>query len=303
MKVAKSKNLKDIVFIDIETASIEKELTEKSPYWDSWAYKNRGVEATELPALYKQMAALSPEFAKVVVISVGRITPQGFKVVSYNNPDEKVLLEEFNRDLGKVQSARANTVLCGHAAIGFDIPFIHKRSMINRVECGSLIDTVGLKPWEVTAIDTKVLWQGTSYRPTSLINIAVAMGIPSPKDDISGADVGRVYWEDNDLASITRYCEKDVVATAKVFMGFRGEDLPETLDMDESLITYLVEGGKYTESVQDDLVNYLVKVDEDDRDAFYDILGAVVSGAKGSKTDLKKSHITALKKRVIKELK
>ena len=49
--------------------------------------------------------------------------------------------------------------------------------------------------------------------------------IPTPKDDISGADVARVYYEENDLERIKIYCEKDVVALIQVFLKMRGDAL------------------------------------------------------------------------------
>jgi hypothetical protein len=47
-------------------------------------------------------------------------------------------------------------------------------------------------------------------------------GIPSPKDDIGGADVRRVYYEEGDLGRIARYCERDVVALGRVYRRMQG---------------------------------------------------------------------------------
>jgi hypothetical protein len=49
--------------------------------------------------------------------------------------------------------------------------------------------------------------------------------IPTPKDDISGADVARVYYEEQDLERIKVYCEKDVVALIQLFLRMRGNSL------------------------------------------------------------------------------
>jgi hypothetical protein len=37
--------------------------------------------------------------------------------------------------------------------------------------------------------------------------------------------VSAVYWKENDLKRIANYCEKDVLATAQLFLRFRNEDL------------------------------------------------------------------------------
>ena len=42
--------------------------------------------------------------------------------------------------------------------------------------------------------------------------------IPSPKDDMDGSDVAEVYYEQNDLPRIVRYCEKDVITLAQVYL-------------------------------------------------------------------------------------
>ena len=49
--------------------------------------------------------------------------------------------------------------------------------------------------------------------------------IHTPKDEISGADVARVFYEENDLERIARYCEKDVAALIQLFLRMKGEEL------------------------------------------------------------------------------
>ena len=55
--------------------------------------------------------------------------------------------------------------------------------------------------------------------------MAALFNIPTPKDDISGADVGRVYWEEDNLERIATYCQKDVVTVAQLLLKFRGEEM------------------------------------------------------------------------------
>ena len=56
---------------------------------------------------------------------------------------------------------------------------------------------------------------------TSLKLLAAVLGFPSPKDDIDGSQVGRVYWEDKDLRRISFYCEKDVLATTQLYLRYK----------------------------------------------------------------------------------
>ena len=55
--------------------------------------------------------------------------------------------------------------------------------------------------------------------------MAHVLGIPSPKEDIDGSMVRDVYYEENDLERIVKYCERDVVTVAQVFLRLRNEGL------------------------------------------------------------------------------
>ena len=70
------------------------------------------------------------------------------------------------------------------------------------------------------------LWKFGDYKTfTSLKLLTNVLGIPSPKDDIDGSEVGKVFYIDKDLDRIITYCEKDVIAVAQVFLKMRREDL------------------------------------------------------------------------------
>ena len=55
--------------------------------------------------------------------------------------------------------------------------------------------------------------------------MAYVLGIPSPKEDIDGSKVRSVYYEEGDLERIARYCERDVITVAQVFLRLRNEKL------------------------------------------------------------------------------
>jgi len=84
------------------------------------------------------------------------------------------------------------------------------------------LDISGKKPWETKhLLDTLEMWKFGDYKNyTSLKLLAAVFGIPSPKDDIDGSDVGRVFWEENGLDRIAVYCEKDVLATAQLMLKY-----------------------------------------------------------------------------------
>ena len=54
------------------------------------------------------------------------------------------------------------------------------------------------------------------------------LGIPTPKDDIDGSQVARVYYEEKNIDRIISYCEKDVITIAQIVLRLRNETLLET---------------------------------------------------------------------------
>jgi hypothetical protein len=73
-------------------------------------------------------------------------------------------------------------------------------------------------------VDTLQLWKFGDYKNyTSLKLMAEILDIPTPKDQIEGKDVCRVYWQENDLAKIIDYCQKDVITVIRLLLRFKGD--------------------------------------------------------------------------------
>jgi uncharacterized protein YprB with RNaseH-like and TPR domain len=88
------------------------------------------------------------------------------------------------------------------------------------------LNLFGKKPWEVPHLDTLELWKFGDYKTyTSLKLLTNVLGIPSPKDDIDGSEVYRVYYEEKEIDRIITYCEKDTIAVAQIFLRLRGDEL------------------------------------------------------------------------------
>jgi len=225
-------NIEKILFLDIETVPQtyqHSELDEKTAELYKQKTKWLRKDDTSDDEIY-QRAGIYAEFGKIVCITCGIVhdTISGPKVrlKSYANDDEVKLLEEFiemcneNFDSGKV------ILMCGHNAKEFDFPFIARRIVVNGLKLPSPLNIAGKKPWEIQHLDTMELWKFGDYKNfTSLSLLTHIFGIPTPKDDISGADVARVYYEENDLKRIVVYCEKDVAALINLFLKFQGNEL------------------------------------------------------------------------------
>lgn len=216
----------NLVFWDIETIRAEKRLTKKSPLYESWAYKHRhqnevlkkGGEEMTLEDHFNEKAALYSPFAKIAVIVAGRIIENKLSVKVYSG-GERELLIGFNSDLAAIHEARPMTSLVGWMSDGFDSPFVLKRSLINGIKPHGAIDVGDTKPWELQAIDLGKVWKGQSFYPDSLTAVAAAMGLPNPKENLSGSEVSDAYYAGK-IKEVEDYCVGDVLTVANLYRKF-----------------------------------------------------------------------------------
>ena len=226
--------LKDILFLDIETVpqyASYNDMPEKlQTLWDKKASQLKSADEDTSETLYDR-AGIFAEFGKIICISVGFVThhegKHHLRVTSYFGDDEKALLLAFFELLNGYYH-KTDSLLCGHNAKEFDFPYIARRGLINGLKLPKILHIAGKKPWEIKHIDTMELWKFGDYKSyTSLDLLTTIFNIPTPKDDIDGSMVGKVYWQDNDLERIVEYCQKDVVALVQLFWRLKGDDLIE----------------------------------------------------------------------------
>lgn len=235
------KELNEILFLDIETAPLCRNIDEvdeplrelflekKKPKNKSKSRKALKEEDSDVDEDKAEEEAfggtgLQAEYGKVICVSLGRfdggITDEHLKVHSVAYDDERKLLLE----LAEILNRSKNYKLCAHNGKVFDFPFLGKRFVINQIPLPSQLNIMGKKPWEVPHIDTMEMWAfgAKSNNSVALKLLCAVFGIPSPKDDIDGADVASVFYNDNDLPRIVTYCEKDVRVLAKVYKKMAG---------------------------------------------------------------------------------
>ena len=211
-----------ILFLDIETVggcpdleSCERfspEIAEQFEKYFDW-FQKRFPEDVGLSKdeVFKKRAALVPEFAKIICVSMAFVMDNGeVKKQTFSGDDEKVLLTQVRSLLDRCH--KLDFYLCGHNLKNFDIPMLAKRMIINGILPSKLLPSYDTKPWEVKAIDTKEIWQYGSYTSIGSLDLVCStMGIPTPKDgEITGDKVHHAYWVEQKLPQISEYCEKDV---------------------------------------------------------------------------------------------
>lgn len=197
---------------------------------------------------WQQKAAFYAEFSKVCAISMGlfhKITKTGvpvrvnepdpikiktnLRIKSFYGDDEVEIIRQFAEMLD--DKTANNLFLCGHNIIEFDIPFLVRRCVINQMAIPDKINFIGKKPWDIDAVDTMNIWKFGAYRyNASLDNIAACVGVPSPKDEMSGEQVYFAYYEGK-RKEISDYCDGDIVALANIIRKLKGEEFIESTNI------------------------------------------------------------------------
>jgi predicted PolB exonuclease-like 3'-5' exonuclease len=161
---------------------------------------------------------LHPEFAKVVCISFGAYNGDDIKIQSVIGEENEILINSnkiFNNAVSK------SWKLGGHTIKNFDIPFVGKRMIINRIDPSPLIGQLNRKPWDSPVIDISEVFAFGGYGQThsSLDLMCSVFGHESPKDEMDGSLV-HSYFHSGRIEEIKKYCEMDVKYLMKCYESF-----------------------------------------------------------------------------------
>jgi len=231
--------VENVLFLDIETVAQTqnyKDLNERfKELWSKkmhWRIEKDDKNAEEL----YEKAAIWAEFGKIVCISAGYIIlnsgKRTLRLKSFYGHNEKHLLENFALLLN-THFNKDKHLLCAHNGKEFDFPYIARRMLINEVKLPKMLNLAGKKPWEVSHIDTLELWKFGDYKHyTSLDLLAAIFNIPSPKTQIDGSMVSKIYWEEDDIPKIADYCQKDVIALCQLLLKMKGDHAIDDLHIE-----------------------------------------------------------------------
>lgn len=209
-------------FLDIETrptedpeAIAEIEKTIKPPGNMKLAETIAAWAAAEKPAaLIEQVAktALDGTYGSICAIGVAFDDEPTLSWVGA----EREVLEQFFRTVRAMEAAGTGhnkMVWIGHNVRSFDLRFLWQRAVIHGLRFPlSLRAAIGSRPWDDLVIDTMVLWNPERDRRISLARLCRALGVESPKSDLTGAGVAAA-WAAGEFERIKTYVQADVVAT------------------------------------------------------------------------------------------
>jgi len=219
------------LFFDIETSTEYKDIHEfesldpigfkvfnnkqkkKSVYDKSWD--------KPLEELYPMKGPLLHEYNKIVCISMSHFINDEWIIKSFHG-DETDILNKFNKVI--INANNNNFSLGGYNITGFDIPLLNKKYFKYGIKLPFLLRVEGKKPWEMNLIELSDIWKAGSREYSSLEEVCYVLGVESPKQKISGADVYEYFHQKNDIQTIVEYCENDVRASVEVALKL-GESL------------------------------------------------------------------------------
>jgi 3'-5' exonuclease len=135
--------------------------------------------------------------------------------------DEAGMLQKFWEVVGSISSQPRNTQwpdygvqFIGHNVMDFDLRFIYQRSIINQVKPAYELSFARYKNYPI--YDTMKEWTKWTNNNIGLEHIALALGIPTPKDGIDGSQVYDFY-KAGKANEICEYCQRDVDCTRQVY--------------------------------------------------------------------------------------
>lgn len=216
------------IFMDIETlptdnpeviSMVKSKLTAPSNYKDPEKI-SAYIEDKADEAIHK--TGLSGLFGRVLCFGYAIDDQPAGVVYGKEASDEKFILQDIRRiictNAGRKRDYCANTLI-GHNLLGFDIPFLSQRMMVNGLP--PLFEH-GTKPWDTGAYDTSLMFACGNRDFYSLENLCLAFGVKSPKGEIDGSMVAQAY-RDGRHDQIIDYCADDVRATRELYLKMKIE--------------------------------------------------------------------------------
>lgn len=229
----RKEDLERVIFFDIETVPNFKnleELRENNKYEHSLFMEKINIYHKDLindytyDEIYTMKAPIYPEFGKIVCFSYSKVKydkdgNENIQTSSIYGDNEKEVIEKIQKFILKIEEH--GYILGGHNIKNFDVPWVVRKMVQYGLQVPDSIWFFRKKPWEIELFDTKEIWAfGTYSLNARLSEITNTLGVPTPKDDIEGCEVYRVYYIENDLERIKVYCEKDTIATLRVAQKF-----------------------------------------------------------------------------------
>jgi 3'-5' exonuclease len=216
------------LFLDIETLPAEdKQIKTLKMLFD------KKHEEFDQEKLEEFVAKTSFDGAYGRVLCIGYAVDDDELQVFYNENDEKKTLQQFWDLVNAISISPNNSqypdygvLFIGHNVMDFDLRFIYQRSVVLGVKPAYELNFARYRNYPI--FDTMKEWMKWANSGVGLEYLALALGIPSPKDGIDGSEVAK-FFEQGKVKDILEYCKRDVDTTRKVYRKMTFENAPNRL--------------------------------------------------------------------------
>lgn len=209
------------LYFDIETIPSDEE--HKSAYLEILKKKvnKNGNSAMTDTAIYES-TSFEGTFGRICCIGIIKEVDDRVILKEVFSGEEKEILQKFWKVASDVDR------FIGHNIWAFDLPFIYKRSVIDRVK-PRILNLARYRNMPI--YDTMLEWELWNFgKAQKLDTLAKIFSLPTSKDEMDGSMVWP-YYQEGRLDEICKYCMKDVELTRKVYkrMEFEDEDSDSSL--------------------------------------------------------------------------
>lgn len=205
------------MFLDIETLPADESKTESLRYLYTKKLEKKAkkkemigeVEVEEGDAKFEDyFRNTSFDGAYGRVLCIAYAFGDGPTEVICNPDDEAQTLRRF------WELARNASLFVGHNIMDFDLRFLYQRSTVLGVRPSVNVSFARYKSAPI--FDTMREWVKWSNNNVGLEHLALALGIPTPKDGIDGSQVFEFY-QAGKIDDICEYCKRDVDVTRLIY--------------------------------------------------------------------------------------
>jgi 3'-5' exonuclease len=196
------------MFLDIETLPASEEYHETLRMLETKRSKKKGDLSDGKLDFEQSLLKTSFDGSFGRILCIGYALDNDRVECLCDEKDEAGILRKF------WDIARNVDLFIGHNIIDFDMRFIYQRSIINKVIPSKDLGFARYRNFPM--FDTMKEWSKWSMTNIGLEHIALALGIPSPKDGIDGSQVYDFY-KAGKTDEIAEYCKRDVETTRLVY--------------------------------------------------------------------------------------
>lgn len=211
------------LFLDIETlpANEEKHETLRFLHSKKKNKKNKKDGCEDETDFEQYLLGTSFDGAFGRILCIAYAIDDGSIEVINGDGDEARMLEKFWEIIDSISTPSRNpqwpdygVQFIGHNVMDFDLRFIYQRSIINKIKPAYELSFARYRNYPI--YDTMKEWVKWANANVGLESLAMALGIPTPKDGIDGSQVYD-FWKAGKTEEICEYCKKDVECTREVY--------------------------------------------------------------------------------------